>query len=176
MKRIIVLATIQIVMGCVIAVGCLFFDFSNFRKQELAVGKNLKDYSVLLESNKKLLDVTGENLGKISETLSAIAKKCNNISKTAKGIPFANKVSPQLDSLHDSLVKQAEVIGDTKNVIPQTMQTIEVTRLNLNNVGDLLINDSPVNKISFHIKLLCLMISAMMIINGVCFIQLGYKK
>lgn len=176
MKKICCLAVFQIVMGCAIAAYCLFFNVSKFRQQELAVGENLLQYSRSIDDNKKLVEVSADSFFKISKSLNAIAKCCDVIAEKTKTVFFAKKFTPLIKKLRISLVEQAQVIDESQQNFPKTLSALDSTRDNLNNLGNMLVKESPVNQISIHIKFAGLALSAMMIINGIAFLIIAREK
>ena len=74
------------------------------------------------------------------------------------------------------MVEQASAIQKSQQGFPQMSQTLDKTRENLNNAGNLLVNDSPVNTICTHVKFIGILLAAMFIINGIAFLLIAKGK
>ena len=176
MKKIYWLAALQFVMGCAIAAYCIFFDVSKYRKLEHDLGNNLLEYCHIIDENKQLINTSAESLFKVTKSLHAVANNCQNLADKIKGLPFTKKVVPTLITLRDNLEKQAQSIDEAQKNFPKTIQALDTTRNNLNNFGNILVKESPVNRICSHIKLVAIMLAAMMIINAAAFIVIAKEK
>ena len=176
MKKICILAVFQIVMGCSIAAYCFFFNVDKLRNQELAIGNNLLEYGRSIENNKKLFETSADNFFKIGDSLSSLADKCEAFAQKIKKIPMAKKYAPIIFKLHEAMVEQASAIQKSQQGFPQMSQTLDKTRENLNNAGNLLVNDSPVNTICPHVKFIGILLAAMFIINGIAFLLIAKGK
>lgn len=176
MKKVVVLAWCQIVIGVVVAAYSIFFSVGGFREQEIAIGKNLVDYSKIIENHRKLVEVSGNNLFEINKAISAVAKGCGIAADATKNILYVKVVAPPLKKLHGALVKQYMAMEKSAETFPHTLKTLDDTRDILRKIGNLLQNESPVNKVCTHVRFIGLILSAMMIINGAAFCIIAKEK
>ena len=176
MKKVVVLAWSQIVIGVVVAAYSIFFSVGGFREQEIAIGKNLVDYSKTIENHRKLVEVSGNNLFEINKAISAVANGCGVAADTIKHIPYVKVAAPHLAKLHKALVEQYMAMEKSAETFPQTLKTLDDTRDNLRKIGNLLQNESPVNKVCMHVRFIGLVLAAMMIINGIVFCIIAKEK
>lgn len=177
MKKVVVLAWSQIVIGVVVAAYSIFFSVGGFREQEIAIGKNLIAYSDTIEGHRKLVEVSGNNFFEINKAVSAVADGCKIAAGAVRIIPGGDKfVAPHLAKLHKALVEQYMAMEKSAETFPQTLKTLDDTRDNLRKIGNLLQNESPVNKVCTHVRFIGLILSAMMIINGAAFCIIAKEK
>ena len=176
MKKVVVLAWSQIVIGVVVAAYSIFFSVGGFREQEIAIGKNLIAYSDTIEGHRKLVEVSGNNFFEINKAVSAVANGCGVAADTIKHIPYVKVAAPHLAKLHKALVEQYMAMEKSAETFPQTLKTLDDTRDNLRKIGNLLQNESPVNKVCMHVRFIGIVLAAMMIINGIVFCIIAKEK
>lgn len=176
MKRVGVLAKVQIGLGVVLAVYCMFFNVGGFRAQEISIGKNLVDYGRTIDDHRKLVKVSAENFFKINKSLFAVSNGCRIVAESVKHIPYVKVIAPPVRNLHDLLRDQCAAIAESEKTFPKTLKTLDDTSANLKKIGNLLQNESPVNKVCMHIRVIGLLLAVMMIVNGIAFSLIAKEK
>ena len=154
----------------------IFFNVGGFREQEIAIGKNLVDYSKTIDNHRKLIEVSGNNLFEINKAVSAVADGCKNAAGVARIIPGCDKFVAPLRKLHGALANQSAAMTKSAENFPHTLKTLDDTRDNLRKIGNLLQKESPVNKVCMHVRFIGLVLAAMMIINGIVFCIIAKEK
>ena len=174
MKNITLLANLQIVLGIALIVGCALFEPGDYRVQEREIGKNLVEYSKAVESHRKLVQKTAESVYKrivILENSAKICKWIKTISNVSfvTPIPGSRQVGNTAENTAKGLEDWAKTLREHEKSFPETIEAMKHTEQNLKNLGNLLSEDSPVNKLFRFIRLIGFMLAVLMITNGIAF-------
>ena len=174
MKNITLLANLQIVLGIALAMVCVTLDPGDYRVQEREIGKNLVDYSKAVESHRKLVQKTADSVYKRIGILENSAKVCRWL-KRISSLPFVDSIpgSRQIEKTSENTAKGledwAKTLREHEKSFPETIEAMKHTEQNLKNLGNLLSEDSPVNKLFRFIRLIGFMLAVLMITNGIAF-------
>ena len=176
MKTIGILAKVQVLLGVVLAGYCLFFSVGKIVEQESAIGKNLVECSKTIDNHRNFLDVSAGNFFKINSSVSKVANGCQELANTIRHVPYIKVVSPYLLNIYDALKEQCVAGEKSKKQFPQTIKMLKTTSTNLKNIGTMLQEESPIKRISLHIRIIGLGLAAIMIFNGIAFAVIAKEK
>lgn len=181
MKNITLLANLQIVLGIALIVGCVLFEPGDYRAQETAVGLNLIEYSKAVESHRKLAQKTAESVYKRIGILENSAKVCRWL-KRISSLPFVASIpgSRQIEKTSENtaldLEDWAKTLREHEKSFPETIEAMKHTENNLHNIGTLLQQNSPIEKICRLVRFIGFTVAFFMIANGFAFRALTLKE
>ncbi len=181
MKNITLLADLQIVLGIALLVGCVLFEPGDYRVQEREIGKNLVEYSKAVESHRKLAQKTAESVYKRIVILENSAEICKWIKTVSHlplvgAIPGSRQVGNTAENTARDLEDWAKTLREHEKEFPETVAALKNTEANLQNIGKLLQNDSPINKICNLVRIIGFAAAFMMFVNGFAFKTLAKKE
>ena len=170
MKKITLLANLQIVLGIGLVAVCLFFNMGEYRVQEKAIGKNLVEYSKAVESHRELAEKMGDSVYKRITILENSAKICRWIGKIKYlGAPGSGPIGNLADKTASDLDDWAKTLREHEKEFPNTIEALKNTEKNLYNIGTLLENNSPIEKICRLVRIIGFMVAFFMVANGIAF-------
>lgn len=181
MKNITLLADLQIVLGIALIVGCVLFEPGDYRVQEREIGKNLVEYSKAVESHRKLVQKTADSVYKRIGILENSAKVCRWLKKISS-LPFVDSIpgSRQIEKTSENTAKGledwAKTLREHEKSFPETIEAMKHTENNLHNIGTLLQQDSPIEKICRLVRFIGFAVAFFMIANGFAFRALTPQK
>ena len=170
MKKITLLANLQIVLGIGLVAACLFFNPGEYRAQEKAVGENLIEYSKSVESHRELAEKMGDSVYKRIAILENSAEICRWIGKVKYlGAPGSDAIGKLADKTARDLDDWAKTLRKHEKEFPNTIEALKNTEKNLYNIGTLLEKDSPIEKICRLVRIIGFMVAFFMVANGIAF-------
>ena len=169
MKTIGILAKVQVLLGVVLAGYCLFFSVGKIVEQESAIGKNLVECSKTIDNHRNFLKVSADNFFLINSSVSKVANGCQVLANNLRPVPYLKEVSPYLLKIYDALKEQCIAGEKSKERFPQMLEMLKTTSINLKNIGVMLQEESPIKRISLHVRIIGLGLAAIMIFNGIAF-------
>ena len=176
MKTIGFLAKVQVLLGVVLAGYCLFFSVGKIVEQESAIGKNLVECSKTIDNHRNFLKVSADNFFLINSSVSKVANGCQVLANNLRPVPYLKEVSPYLLKIYDALKEQCIAGEKSKERFPQMLEMLKTTSVNLKNIGTMLQEESPIKRISLHIRIIGLGLAAIMIFNGIAFAVIAKEK